>query len=76
MPVELASESIGGRMQPHQERVVVEKKELDEKVDKLDAFIHGTIYPTLAEAERMRLMRQLCHMRDYSNVLTERIAAF
>ena len=63
-------------MQAHQERVVAEKADLDEKIGKLDVFIHGTIYPTLDEAERARLMRQLCHMRDYSNVLTERIAAF
>lgn len=63
-------------MQPHQERVVTEKSELDEKIGKLDSFIHGTIYPTLAKAERMRLMRQFCHMKDYSTVLGERIAAF
>ena len=61
-------------MQPHQERVVTEKAELDTKISKLDTFIHGTIYPTLDEAERMRLMRQFCHMKDYSNVLGERIA--
>lgn len=63
-------------MQPHQERVVTEKSELDAKIEKLDAFLHGSIYSTLAEVERMRLMRQFCHMKDYSNVLGERIAAF
>jgi hypothetical protein len=63
-------------MQPHQERVVVEKKELDEKITKLDAFLHGSLYTRLAEDERMRLGRQFCHMKDYSNVLGERIAAF
>jgi hypothetical protein len=63
-------------MQPHQERVVTEKTELDAKIEKLDVFIHGTIYAALAEPERMRLMRQFCHMKDYSNVLGERIAAF
>lgn len=62
--------------QPHQERVVNEKQELDAKIEKLDAFIHGTIYPTLADGERMRLMRQFCHMKDYSNVLKERIEHF
>jgi hypothetical protein len=63
-------------MQPHQERVVAEKAELDEKVSKLDAFIHGPVYSSLPEPERLRMMRQFCHMKDYSNVLAERIGAF
>lgn len=63
-------------MQPHEERVVTEKVELDLKIEKLDVFIHGTVYAALAEAERLRLMRQFYHMRDYSNVLGERMAAF
>lgn len=63
-------------MKPHQERVVAEKLELDTKIEKLYAFLHGEMYPMLAEEERMRLMRQYCHMKDYSNVLGERIAAF
>lgn len=63
-------------MQPHQERVVIEKKELDEKVEKLDAFIHGSVYSTIDRDEQMRLMRQFCHMKDYANVLGDRIAHF
>lgn len=63
-------------MQPHQERVVAEKSELDEKVEKLGSFVHGSVYASLAEPERKRLMRQLCLMRDYSTVLGDRIAAF
>jgi hypothetical protein len=63
-------------MQAHQERVVTEKAELDAKIEKLYAFVHGTVYPTLPDAERVRLMRQFCYMKDYSNVLGERIAAF
>jgi hypothetical protein len=63
-------------LQPHQERVVREKEELDDKIAKLDTFIHGGVYVGLNESERMRLMRQFCHMKDYSNVLGERIAAF
>ena len=63
-------------MQPHQERVVAEKDELDSKLKKLDMFIHGDVYSGLDEAERLRLMRQYRHMKDYSNVLGERIAEF
>jgi len=63
-------------MQPHQERVVAEKTELDSKIEKLDTFRHGDIYHTLTVAERDRLTRQYAHMKDYSNVLGERIAAF
>lgn len=65
-------------MLPHQERVVTEKAELDFKIEKLYAFIHNDDgpYPNLPEIERFRLMRQYCHMMDYSNVLGERIAAF
>lgn len=63
-------------MQPHQERVVAEKSELDEKIVKLTSFIGGSIYRTLPEQEQSRLNRQLEAMRLYSNVLTERIDAF
>lgn len=60
-------------MLPHQERVLTEKNELDEKIKRLDDFIHGAVYINLPEVERLRLVRQWCHMRDYSNVLGERI---
>jgi hypothetical protein len=63
-------------MQPYQERVITEMKELDEKIVKLDTFRHSPIYDTLPEAERDRLTRQYAHMKDYSNVLAERISAF
>jgi hypothetical protein len=63
-------------LQPHQQRAVTEKAELDEKIGKLDTFRHGDIYHTLSVAERDRLTRQYAHMKDYSNVLGERIAAF
>jgi hypothetical protein len=61
---------------PHQQRVLEEKVELDMKLQKLENFLEGEVYPTLPEAERLRLRRQFCYMRDYSNVLRERIAAF
>ena len=67
--------------QPHQQRVVDEKAELDAKLEKLAAFI-GTkkapsqVFILLPEAERMRLYAQCRVMAEYSNILCERIAAF
>jgi len=63
-------------MQPHQERVVTEKTELDDKREKLTAFIGGDVYRTLDKAEQSRLNRQLEAMTLYAHVLGERIAAF
>lgn len=66
-------------LQPHQQRVVDEKHELDEKLEKLTAFIEANplfASPAIAEAERCRLRRQHEAMSLYSQVLGERIAAF
>lgn len=63
---------------PHQERVVVEKQELDEKLDKLKAFIDNPNFSSIVndEDEAKRLIRQHCAMVLYSAILQERIAAF
>lgn len=63
-------------MLPHQERVIAEKKELDERGDKLDQFILSEKFGTLPAAEQDRMKRQLEIMGKYSEVLGERIAAF
>lgn len=63
-------------LQPHQQRVVDEKTELDAKLTKLSAFMDGQIFKALPEEERNRLIRQKEYMCDYSDVLAERIAAF
>ncbi len=63
-------------MQPHQERVVAEKKELDDKREKLGAFIEGKIYQSLIQEEQHRLSQQAIAMTTYSRILGERIAAF
>lgn len=68
-------------LQPHQQRVVHEKAELDEKIDKLAGFI-GTfdkpysLFAGLPEPERQRLYAQHRAMVTYSTILGERIAAF
>lgn len=64
-------------MQPHQQRVVDEKKDLDDKLDKLKAFIEtNPVFKTLHEDERGRLNRQFDVMAEYSGILGQRIAAF
>lgn len=66
-------------LQPHQQRVVEEKCELDERLAKLVDFIENN--PTftskvLIDAERDRLRRQRGKMEELSAILGERIAAF
>jgi len=63
-------------MAPHQERVVNEKFDLDEKLSKLTKFLNSELFTSLAADERSRLRRQQIAMQDYSNILGERIAAF
>lgn len=63
-------------MQAYQERVVTEKRELDERGDKLEQFILSDRFGTLPAAEQERMKRQLEIMGKYSEVLGERIAAF
>lgn len=63
-------------MQPHQQRVVDEKAELSEKLEKLETFTGGSIYADLPASEQMRLSRQLLIMQLYEQVLAERIGAF
>ena len=64
------------KMQAYQERVVTEKRELDERGDKLEQFILSDRFGTLPAAEQERMKRQLEIMGKYSEVLGERIAAF
>lgn len=63
-------------MQPHQQRVVDEKAELDEKLVKLSAFLDTPIFAGLDEVEQRWLRNQAAAMALYSNILTDRIAAF
>ncbi len=63
-------------MAPHQERVVTEKAELDEKRTKLSAFFDTDLFASIDEDERRRLLRQADAMQVYSQILGERIAAF
>ena len=61
---------------PHKLRMLYEQMELSLKTDKLEAFISGNVFPTLPDDEQARLNRQLSAMRDYREVLRERLVAF
>ena len=62
--------------QPHQQRVVEEKYQLDEKLEKLCEFLITDLFKTLSIDEQSRLHRQQSAMMLYSGILKERIAAF
>ena len=63
--------------QPHQQRVVDEKTELDKKATALSNFIGlSPIFEKLDPAEQERLREQNDVMWQYSEILGARIAAF
>lgn len=63
-------------MQAHQQRVVDEKAELDQKLAALRRFFGTEIYARLPEIERHLLFAQSQAMATYSMILGERIDAF
>ena len=64
-------------LQPHQQRVVDEKAELDKKANALSNFIgNSPIFETLDAAEQERLKEQNDVMWQYSEILSARIEAF
>lgn len=64
-------------LQPHQQRVVDEKIELDKKATALSSFIgHSPIFDTLDPEEQERLKVQNDIMWQYSEILNARITAF
>lgn len=58
------------------DRVRAEHLELEERIAKLVAFTHTEGFKNLPEPEKQRLYAQHGAMRDYSNCLSDRIAAF
>ena len=67
----------GSNLPPHQQRVLDEKMELDQRITRLDTFIReNQAFPTLPADEQARLRRQLDVMHELSTILGERIANF
>jgi hypothetical protein len=64
-------------MRPHEQRVVEEKQQLDNRLEALGLFITTSpLFGQLPEAERMRLTAQRRLMQGYSDILGHRIDAF
>jgi hypothetical protein len=63
-------------MMPHQQRVVEEKADLDERLQKLLPFLSSDTCHGLPFDERSRLNEQYRLMVCYSDILGQRIAAF
>lgn len=64
-------------MEPHQQRVVEEKEQLDAKILKLFNFIQeNSLFASLPVIEQELLTTQLSAMRVYSDILGMRISAF
>lgn len=65
-------------LQPHQQRVVAELEELNEKITRLFHFLDGDSFEESVpdNSERARLKLQCSIMVAYSSVLEMRIAAF
>ena len=66
----------GSSLPPHQQRVLAEKAELDDRLAKLQAFSLNPIFYGLPTDEQDRLQKQAVAMQAYSEVLGERITAF
>ena len=61
---------------PHQQRVVDEKAELDERLGKLHAFLKTGVFKSLPDEDQILMDRQARAMRMLSGILGERIARF
>lgn len=61
---------------PHERRVIEERAQLSERLEKLGTFLALPDFGKLESAEQDRLTRQHKIMREYLQVLDERIAAF
>lgn len=68
--------SAGAGLPPHQQRVVEEKRDLDERKDKLEEFFDTATFAQLDDSEQGRLHAQHAAMVDYSRILGDRIEAF
>lgn len=62
--------------QPHEQRVIEEQQELSTKVQALATFIEGETYAKLDQSMRELMFQQLSVMRQYNEILLQRIQLF
>ena len=63
-------------METDQKRVVSEKLELDEKLKRIKDFLLGDRKKEVPLVELERVQRQFVAMKEYSEILGERIEGF
>lgn len=63
-------------MEAYQQRVVDERRELDEKIERLAGFIASTAFDFVDHEQRQLLLRQHDAMVTYSDILQQRISLF
>jgi len=61
-------------MSTFKERLVDEKKQLDEKIEKLEAFTLSENFQKIEAVQMSLLNTQLFAMKTYSQILVERLA--
>ncbi|ECA8969605.1 hypothetical protein ETB55_04390 [Salmonella enterica subsp. enterica serovar Omuna] len=65
------------KLQPHQQRVVEEAEQLQDKIAKLGVFIDSSdIFGKMCEEGRLLLCAQLAAMNTYYTILQTRIMKF
>lgn len=64
-------------LQPHQQRVLDEKNELFDKIQKLESFIEtSSIFSQLSSIDKDDFIEQLRYMKAYLTILKRRINRF
>lgn len=63
-------------LQPHQQRVIKEREDLEERLNKLNLFIQGDKFKYVDWNEQTRLLLQSKVMEAFSLILQQRIEAF
>lgn len=62
--------------EPHQQRVINEKDDLDKKIVALKRFVNSNSINLASEGEQELLKKQLVAMVTYSDILMARISAW
>lgn len=67
---------MGKQHQPHEQRVIEERYELEAKLEKLNEFMKTDIFNGLPSQQRLLMSAQSSAMANYANILASRIDLF